>query len=98
MKISEKLRNVFLQLIPIYQKAIEELPDAWMYFLKNQYLEEGICWASSELLHEKIDDEMANMRLGLYWSKCPVDCDTKEEAIDCLQWRINKMKELLSHD
>ena len=31
----------------------------------------------------------------MYWYKCPFQADTKKEIIECLEYRINKMKEIL---
>ncbi len=100
MKISEKLTDVFKQLIPIYEKAVEELPKRdWLRYLIDLDLDEGICYASFHILRKNINDEIAQIsQICGYWYKIPYICEKRNEAIDCLQWRINKMKELLSHD
>lgn len=52
----KKLIWVFEQLIPIYQKAVDE---NWGYFkIKKNNLSYGICWASYFLLKEYIDADI----------------------------------------
>jgi len=99
-ELSKELREVFEQLIPIYEKAVEEFPEKeWKDFLQDKYLNEGICYASDAILDIDISFEMCvignKISLNSFWLKTPNDYLQRKRAIDCLQWRINKMKELL---
>lgn len=96
IELSKELREVFEQLIPIYEKAVEELPESkWQDYLIEIYLYSGICCASISILKKHIYREMSKIQIGL-WHEIPTNVITRTEAIDCLQWRINKMKELLN--
>ena len=91
-----KLKEVFEKLIPIYEDAIVNCPDDFMDYLYNKGLRLGICTASLRNLEINICDKMSEIEKG-YWHKRPIECQTKAEAIDCLQWRVDKMKELIKN-
>lgn len=97
IELSKELREVFQKLIPIYEKAVEELPKReYIEYLIGQFLDEGLCYASHNILKISIIHETSKI-LGYndYWYNVPYKCATRIQAMDCLQWRINKMKELL---
>jgi len=91
-----KLKEVFERLIPIYEDAIVNCPEDFKQYLLEKKLRLGICLASSYNLGIEIFDEMQKISNG-YWHKPPLSCQTKAEAIDCLQWRVDKMKELIKN-
>lgn len=101
--LSETIRNVFEQLIPIYEDKIQTLTDDgdWFNELYRSYLAHGICNASQMILKEDISDEMKLLVTKFltgswYWYDAPVHVYTLEESIKCLQWRVDKMKSMLN--
>lgn len=102
MKLSKELQEVFEKLIPIYEKAIKECPsEGWHRYLYSKGLYHGICSASDEILDIDIYVEMKHIAILLEvapnseWHKTIIYCNSNQEAISTLQWRVNKMKELL---
>jgi hypothetical protein len=93
--MNENLKEVFEKLIPIYEDAIVNCPDEFRLYLDEKGLDTGICWASKHLLGIDVSDEMRKIEIG-YWHRSPIQCRTKAEAIECLQWRVDRMKELIS--
>ena len=100
IKISNELRGVFEKLIPIYEKAVEELPeDEWYKYIWSNHLDNGICGCAIDSLGFSIYEEME--LIGIWfgfndnWFDIPCRAKTHTEAKDLLQKRIDIMKELL---
>jgi hypothetical protein len=88
-------------LIAHYEKCIEELPEE-MYevtrYIRVNKVGNGICFAASRLYDIEIhgtpfvDNFTGNME---YLYKIPFDCHTLDSTRECLQVRVDRMKELL---
>jgi len=90
-----KLKEVFEKLIPIYEDAIVNCPDEFKEYLSYNGLKYGLCHASEKILNICIRLSAEKIEMS-FWYKVPFECQTKAEAIDCLQWRVDKMKSLIS--
>lgn len=99
--ISQELREVFEKLIPVYEDAVVNCPIEHWQYLNNRCLDWGLCHAAYKILGIPIYNvcwyDMFSLTSG-YIYKTPYDCDTREEAVECLQWRINVMKKLLNNE
>lgn len=108
MKISKELQKIFQQLIPIYEDAIKNLPVTnWQMFLNNNFLQFGICYKAENCLYKDLDDNKEMKKITKfffktntilnYWYKIPYHCEERDEVIECLQFRVDKMKELINN-
>jgi hypothetical protein len=83
------LKEVFEKLIPIYEKAVVEMPEImWLNYLDVNKLAFGICWASDEILGISIFVIIPDS-IGI---KTPYYCEMYEEAKQTLIDRIDYMK------
>ena len=94
------LKEAFEKLIPIYEKAIEEMPKkGWLDWLECKDLCEGVCWASEYLFCVQIEDMVSDLGGRMdwwgFWGKTPSDCKTYTQAKRALQLRVNRMKKHL---
>ena len=103
VELSEELRGVFEQLIPHYEKCIQELPlddDKRNYFLRLNKITHGICWASDSILNIDISCNIRDINklfgLSVYWFNTPIS-ESHEEAQKALQLRVDAMKSLLKN-
>lgn len=100
VELSQELREVFEKLIPIYEKAIEELPKKFKErdnYLWEQNLAFGLCNASKVFLSIDIVEEAESIntrKLSMYWCGRPI-LKSYEKSKQCLQWRVDAMKSLL---
>lgn len=88
-------------LIQYYSQCIEEIKkeDNWKKFIVNKKVASGVCLASLAIFHIDIRYQpwiIFNYKENEpFWYTRPIDCWTKKEAIECLQFRVDKMKHIL---
>jgi len=99
-----KKKEILTKLIRKYTLVLREIKNVRIYRKIYQILSDnnchvGICCAAeynfSTWLYSKVWVNKEKDEQGMYWYKCPFQADTKKEIIECLEYRINKMKEIL---
>lgn len=104
-----KEKKIIKQCIIAYEGIITDLPyheHEWLEFLRNVNMHYGLCnylWCRERAgISTNIDWEYRKWVKKVpitwgsgFWYKTPSACDTLKEAIECLQYRIDKMKTLL---
>jgi hypothetical protein len=95
-------KELLIKLIDYYKEHLEVIKDdnfiTYLEYLSDVGLNFGICYCSSVIFEkditEYIIDKTKTNSTG-YWFKTPYFSETKEEIIECLEFRINKMTEML---
>ena len=97
MKAPKEIQEAFKQLIPIYEKAIEEMPkdNNWRNYLSSKYL--GVCirYAYWEIFKDIFLYNNPFMYPTKNW-KPAIDADNYESALVELNKRLNFMKNAIN--
>lgn len=97
MKIPNEIREAFEEMIPIYEKAIEEMPKKdWLTYLERSALQFGLCYKAERLMYDYSTINMwIKVKLKLkqdYMITPPFSCDYYQQAIESLKFRLNFMR------
>ena len=100
-------KQILTSLIDYYKECIKNLP----YFGVQDYLDTkairaGICYCALEIFdiniygeyYTNIGSKYKAKNLSNYWYKIPQDCFFRFRIKQCLQYRVNKMEEILKND
>lgn len=99
-----KKKEILTKLIRKYTLVLQEIKNVRTYHKIYQILTDnncllGICSAAKYnfniLLYDKIWINKEKDSYSDYWYKCPYNAKGKKEVIECLEYRINKMKQIL---
>lgn len=97
-------KEILTKLIKKYTLVLREIKNVRTYgkvykILRDNNCHIGICRAAeynfNTWLYSKVWVKKEKNEYGMYWYNCPYQVDTKKETIECLEYRINKMKEIL---
>ena len=96
------LKEVFEKAIPAYEEAIEHLKEQdeqydWISYLYESNMIYGICKYCYRKLNIDIYALMSAIKPGNWFTQA-WSADSKQEAIDLLQKRVDRMKELLNQE
>ena len=96
-----KKNDILTKLIEYYENCIKEMPlEDWRNYLTEKCIRTGICHTANRVFnadmygrtwvsdHITFDD--------CYWFKPTYHAETREEAIELLQLRVDKMKKIIS--
>ena len=97
---SIEIKNHFKNnLIPYYEKCIENIDDDYQNYIYLTEISNGICWCSKTIFNIDIYNEkiISNILKKVssntnMWFDRVSDSDSKEESIQLLQKRVNVMK------
>ena len=99
-RLSKKEREVIQGCIKHYEAVIQiaEVFDDWRDIIRTNKLDRGLCYY---LIIQNIPKKLQKWikkvpnTYKLYWYKTLYSCNTRHEAIEALQYRVDKMKQLL---
>lgn len=84
----------------IQVKKLETLNQIGTY-LTEKKLHYGICYCSQhifdEFIHRRIEQYKYPHESYGYWYIIPMYCSTKEKVIESMEFRINRIKEILNN-
>ncbi len=92
--------KVIRKLINHYQNVIDLFPhtEFWEKLLCSNTVQMGVCLAANKLYEYWLYNNpiiTSYINQGGFWHKCPMACDTKEEAQEALEYRLKILKEIL---
>lgn len=95
-------KELLTQLIDYYKKHLEVIKDysfgESLTYLSKKGLKYGICYCSDIVFKESIVDyiiDKTETNSSGYWFRTPYSSKNKEEIVESLEFRINKMTEML---
>ena len=99
-RLSKKEREVIQGCIKHYEAVIQiaEVSDNWENVIRTNKLESGLCYyLITQGIPERLQKWIKKVpnTYKLYWYKTLYSCNTRHEAIEALQYRVDKMKQLL---
>lgn len=93
-------KEILTALIKVYTKALKKINNnepigstLFKYHVGN-----GICHASHKNFGVNITLAKwvrKEINYSWYWYECPYDVKTRNRVIECLEYRLNKMKQIL---
>lgn len=98
-KVSPDEKKCLKWVIKEYERVISEVKDKenWLFFISENGMGNGVChflrnhpiWGYQTWI------TLIPRTIGGYWYRTPYLSSTKEAAIEALQFRVDKMKELV---
>lgn len=99
--MKKKLLTYYEHHLAVIKKSKKGFDSNYSYCV-NKILNKGLCAASYHVFDKLIFETKwvkkeltKNQYFGIYWFKTPEYCTTTKELIECLEYRINKLKTLI---
>jgi hypothetical protein len=93
MTTSEQI-EILQKLIAHYERAVAQFPNInWKSFLLSKNIGFGVCSCAKNEFDTNVSDIIKSIKF--YWFTRPYYADNRDEALELLQLRIDRMKDIL---
>ena len=99
-KLSKKEKEIIKGCIKHYEAVIQlaGMTDNWRYLIIQNYIDYGLCYyLGKQNIPKRFKKWVKRVprSYGAFWYIPPYFCTERYKAIDALQYRVDRMKELL---